>query len=135
MCSIDYCDAPAVYNKETRVARREHHCCECNRIIRVGERYEYVRGLWDHRWDIFKTCRHCLSAGVWLNKVCGGYSHGGLYEELAEHRDEWAWSVTPRWLHTAVACIKRRWAKADSTLMNPMGKPKIPMGMVDEVVA
>ena len=40
-------------------ARKSHKCCECNREIHPGEKYEYVVGKFDGDLYKAKTCDHC----------------------------------------------------------------------------
>lgn len=53
-------DEPAVSVEAWRTAKREHRCCECGDTIKPGERYQHVRGLWEGKWDTFKTCSECV---------------------------------------------------------------------------
>ncbi len=53
-------DSPSVYRKETPRARVAHECIECRTEIPPGDRYELASGLWDGRWDHFKTCGPCV---------------------------------------------------------------------------
>lgn len=86
MC-IDY-DPPQMYREEMRKAAKDHACEECRRIIKRGERYEYVAGRWEDDFNTFKTCAHCVGARSWLLKECAGFVHGGVLEDLEEHRYE-----------------------------------------------
>jgi len=73
-------DEPAVCDVKTRRARREYHCCECHDPIRPGERYEYVHGLWDGRWDTFRPCATCVRI---RSDLCGrGFLYGALSESV-----------------------------------------------------
>jgi len=40
-------------------AHKSHECCECLGTINVGEKYEYVTGLWGTKHDWFRTCLDC----------------------------------------------------------------------------
>ena len=51
--------APSVYSKNHVKARKQHTCCECNRVILPGERYQLFKGCWDGEWDNYKTCGPC----------------------------------------------------------------------------
>jgi hypothetical protein len=58
MCMIDNADGPCiVLHKENRVARKEHYCYECRRIIAVGEKYLHEATLFDGRKETIKVCR------------------------------------------------------------------------------
>jgi hypothetical protein len=72
-----------VSKTENRTARKEHICCECRDKIKVGDKYEYVSGLWDGIWREYKTCRICV-------KIRDDFfSCGFYYGEMSSHlRDE-----------------------------------------------
>ena len=88
MCAYDGDDPATVYRGEQRTARKRHTCSECGRGIMPGERYENVGGLWDGRWQTFKTCAHCREAQRWLIHQCRGFLHGGTLEDVCAHWDE-----------------------------------------------
>ncbi len=51
---------------EEPTARKEHECCECGRIVKIGEKYSYFFGVWQdfdfgaHRFvGAHKTCLEC----------------------------------------------------------------------------
>jgi len=73
---------PDVFSMATRVARKQHVCCECGEYILPGDKYEHVSGCWDGTWDTYKTCGGC----VWMrNRYCsGGWIYGELFEQLEE---------------------------------------------------
>lgn len=80
-------DASKFYKAGTQIARKEHLCSECGRIINKGELYEKAVGKWDGRLDSFKTCNDCLS--VRDNFFCNGFYHEGLWEDLDDHIREY----------------------------------------------
>lgn len=79
-CSYFRCDyeEPSIFRREMRRARKEHRCCECFRVILPGEEYEHDSGLWDGRWDRYKTCLGCSRI---REAFC---SSGCVYGELVE---------------------------------------------------
>ena len=56
---MSYGDAPSVYSCKMQTARKEHTCCECHRTIKIGERYQMFKGIWEGKADRFKTCKQC----------------------------------------------------------------------------
>lgn len=86
MCYCDSYDQPKVYNQFIRTARKEHQCCECRGKIAKGEKYEHVTGLWDDRWDEYKTCSMCKA--LWNLFDCRMFQ--GLSECLHEEQYEFA---------------------------------------------
>lgn len=52
-------DAPSVFRQITRVARKQHSCCECRRPIQAGDKYTYSSGIWDGEPNDFKQCINC----------------------------------------------------------------------------
>jgi hypothetical protein len=84
MCSIDG-DAPDVYRATDHVARVQHKCIECNRVIEPGETYRRAFMVYEGHPDTYKTCTHCQVGQAWLAENCGGFLHHGLIEEMEEH--------------------------------------------------
>lgn len=85
MCTSDDGYNPEFYSRVWKIARISHKCYECRRVIQPKEKYCRVSGKWDYEILVFKTCTHCMKAGEWLDKECGGWPHGGLEDELLTH--------------------------------------------------
>ena len=63
-------------------ARKRHVCCECGEHIEPGERYEYVAGMWEGDFCVYKTCFACLKI---RNLYCpDGFTYGWLRETIWE---------------------------------------------------
>ncbi len=66
--------------KSVHVARKNHLCCECQRIIRPGERYHKFVGKWrdntfsDEYFGEYKTCEACEDDWDKLMAVCDYFS-------------------------------------------------------------
>lgn len=86
MCSIDG-DAPDVYRTANYVARIQHRCSECSRVIYPGERYSSAFMIYEGTPETFRTCTHCQVGQAWLAENCGGFMHHGLIEEMEEHAE------------------------------------------------
>jgi hypothetical protein len=94
--SIDTSESYDDGGHETRVAGIERKCCECNRVIEVGEHYEAAWGgyikyddddneiLYDV--DEYETCVDCES--IVDAFFCHGRLYYGVWEMLNEHLDE-----------------------------------------------
>jgi hypothetical protein len=63
-------------------ARKPHTCEECGRRINIGERYEYVFGVYDGAF-IAHTCSHCVGIRqfVQINIPCFCWAHGNLIDD------------------------------------------------------
>lgn len=79
MCDC-YHDPPEFCEIRKRKARKPHTCAECLRIIKPGERYEAVSGLWDGVFSSFKTCSDCVDLAKAHGVDC--YALGALMDEL-----------------------------------------------------
>ncbi len=86
-----------IFCGKRRIARKEHTCCECGRIIKVGEGYFYFVGLLEDPGDLkfatYKTCAMCESD--WreiLNVFCGDLeavrAYGFLRQAIQEAYDK-----------------------------------------------
>lgn len=84
-CYCDY-EMPSVYSKETRRARKEHKCVECGCIIKPGEQYEYMFGIWWNERSQAKTCQRCLDLREFVetNVPCFCWAHYNLHEDALE---------------------------------------------------
>lgn len=109
MCRADGNDPCDVYDAKWRKAAKQHRCEECRREIHVGERYEYVTGLYDGHWFSAKTCVHCVEARHWLNVVCGGWLHTEVLDELVEHWYE-NWVYHSLAFGRVIVWMRRQWA-------------------------
>ncbi len=115
MCRIDYaddCDGRWIHDLGQRVARKDHACADCGRTIVKGERYTY--GVWLAEGTDFcpvKMCAHCVAAGHWLTRVCGGHFWPGVVEELVEHWDEERHEVGSLALGQLVVLARARWQR------------------------
>jgi hypothetical protein len=79
------CEPNQFERVEYRKDRKVHKCYECDRIIQIGDRYQYYKILYDGRFDTFKTCDDCAKLRDWLNKrtdCCIAF--GELTTELLE---------------------------------------------------
>ncbi len=83
MCS---CEPPEVWNgAKERVARKAHRCCECRRVIAVGERYEFCSGIWDSEPNSYKTCAQCALLRTGAQRfVVDAWDCGPCFMELFE---------------------------------------------------
>lgn len=118
MCRIEYADedgrwlaAPA-----PRKARKRHTCGDCGRFISPGETYTTGTYLCDDYLDPIKMCEHCLAAGHWLNKVCGGHLWPGVVDELREHWHE-EHDLRSVGLARLVISAKRHWLRRNGSLV------------------
>lgn len=131
MCAVDDCEPWVASKQETRRARKPWRCCECGRIIAVGEQHQFLSGRtsdsdgWvEHRW-----CQHCDAAAVWMQVVCNGYLIGGLQEELREH-----WESGYQSLPFARLIAGMRWRWHDGRAAIPTGVAALANEMLAEAV-
>jgi len=84
-CYCDY-EPPAFFDQEDYVARKEHRCCECGRLIRPGERYNRTVGKWDGLFKTFRRCSHCdlVVDSLKTRLPCYCDSFGGLWETIGD---------------------------------------------------
>jgi len=70
-CSIDF------FRKEIRRAAKAHKCCECDKQIEKGERYEYASGKCEGEMWQAKTCLVCAEIADAFS--CEGRMYGGEF--------------------------------------------------------
>jgi len=95
-CACIVCDADEPYDDsghEICVAGTERKCCECARVIELGEQYEAAWGGYfidddENLGDIdeYVTCLDCVS--VIASFFCNGHLFHGVWEMLDDHLDE-----------------------------------------------
>jgi len=85
-CYCDYDEMPKLYNESFVIARKDHKCCECYQQIKKGDEYQVITGLWDERFDRFKTCEKCADLRDALKDVVC-VSIEGLKEEYVNYLD------------------------------------------------
>jgi hypothetical protein len=110
MCSIDYYYQPDFYCSRMVKAKKNHTCQECDRLINIGEKYQYVSGKWGGIISTFKTCSHCVVAQEWMIKNCGYWEHGNLHDEIIEH----ACDYEKMELYRLAVGMRRSWKKFKS---------------------
>ena len=79
-CYSDYgeCgDVPSFSAETWHTARTHHTCCECSETIVTGRRYERAVGVYDGRWETYKTCEPCV-------RIRRDYCYYWIYGELVE---------------------------------------------------
>lgn len=85
------CEMPQVYGCEMPVARKDHRCCECDGVIKKGEKYHRHHGIWEGEANTYKVCLECelirgeVDKNIGDPTECTGF--GELIETVAEIRD------------------------------------------------
>lgn len=78
---------PEFLSTKERIAKKEHRCCECGRIIHPGEKYHYLSGKWhESGFHTFHTCSACDA--ILDAFFCDGNAFGHMKEDLWEHIQE-----------------------------------------------
>lgn len=75
--------APSVHDVTTPIARKHHTCVECGDPIARGTKYEHVKGLWDGRWDTYRTCLSCVE--IRDHFACDGWIYGQIWEDIEQN--------------------------------------------------
>jgi hypothetical protein len=90
MCMVDYGGTGSWLQEPHEVrARKDHRCDNCWRQIVKGESHH--TGVWKESGEdgllAFRYCVFCVTAGWWLDRVCGGHLWGGtaISDDLSEH--------------------------------------------------
>jgi hypothetical protein len=97
MCYCDFEPADA-YRETDRRARKEHRCYECSSVIRRGETYRYMSGVWDGCPGSYAWCSDCArTADAWAeyarangDRCAPCYGYGDLGQAIAEWAHEHA---------------------------------------------
>jgi len=85
------CEMPTVYACDRPTARKEHKCCECQGVIRAGEKYHKHHGIWEGEPETYKVCEDCESlrqradSAIEYKDEMTAFTQ--LYETVFESRD------------------------------------------------
>lgn len=86
MNQMSDCDVPIFYTHKTPKARKEHECCECGGLIKVGERYQSIVGFWEE-FGSYKICQDCHEIRSCIRPE-DPIPYGGLKDEVFYHNNE-----------------------------------------------
>ena len=94
MCFTD-CEQPKVAELTYPKARKRYECCECGSAIDPGEQHECIKGIWEDKWETFRTCMVCAKVKDHAmyelpNDICIPF--GQLYECVGYDYEEEACS-------------------------------------------
>lgn len=81
------CELPSVSTCKTVKARKTYRCCECQHAIVKGESHEVFTGIWEGKWETYRTCVCCAKARcAMLGYLDFGdcIPFGELHERIAE---------------------------------------------------
>lgn len=77
-------ELPSVFEEKRPTAKKEHKCCECGKIIKIGEKYHRVNGCWDGKWHHYNTCIDCNDLRYEFQEDGALPPFGSLWEFAAE---------------------------------------------------
>lgn len=92
------------------VARKEHRCSLCGRMIRVGEQYGRQTNIGDDGLHVWKECGHCRVLANLLDLIDCCDEDGYTSETVLEFDPE---TVAEARL---LALFRKKWTRRDGTL-------------------
>lgn len=83
-------EMPSTFRETRPKARRDHKCCECGGMIRAGEVYRSVWGVWDSEQRTYRTCVDCLGLHDWAESDGGELctTFGNLHVDVLDFMHE-----------------------------------------------
>ena len=78
-----YDEGSEFYNSKMVKARREHRCCECNKIIEKAEVHETVVGKWEGLIQRYRTCALCMEIRTKFGER--GWLFGSVWDDIHEY--------------------------------------------------
>jgi len=114
-------DDPVLYAETYPRARKEHRCSECGVVIERREKYCRSSGLWDGRFETYKTCMVCDDIRQTL--FCGGV-FGDMLADVREYivdsdgqiSSDCLLSMSPGARFKVIVMIDRYWTEQDAIL-------------------
>ena len=52
-------DLPEFYENKKVKAKTHHNCTSCGEVIKKGDSYLSIKGVWGGKWESFKQCENC----------------------------------------------------------------------------
>ena len=101
----------------TPVARREHKCDECFRVIGAGETYSRTAAVWDGDFFTNVACAHCAAAREIVANVDPDYRdyyYGGL---LVTVQETWSDYDVEDGIARLAGCLEAKWRYQSGALM------------------
>lgn len=119
MC-VDVDEPIQIFDETKPVARKQHKCNECRRVIEKGEQYYRMRGMDYYReyWFGYVCCLQCLAATRWLLEVCNGFLYEGVHEDLQEHVEENYYPIRTLSLVRLTNYMGNRWRRKNGDLIS-----------------
>jgi len=119
-CVCDGDDISPYYytRRQIKSAMKPHKCCECRRIIEIGESYERTDANYEGWHYTFKVCCDCIGLREWatISVPCFCWSHESLLENIREMVANVRSEVPGFFFEYGrrVVAIRRRRAKVDT---------------------
>lgn len=76
-------EAPVFYSSKVVTARKQHVCCECNKPIPVGTKYERYTAKWES--DPVITHKTCLICKEIRDVLFCGWTFTSMFDDLDEY--------------------------------------------------
>lgn len=58
------CEIPSCYTQTNPKAIKDHVCVECKGVIKKGEHYQRITGIWEGKGATFKQCTECAELAL-----------------------------------------------------------------------
>lgn len=101
------------------VARKNHECDQCYRVIQPGETYTRGSGMYEGSWFTWRECAHCHQLLQIWNIYEAVFDDGVGPDDICEFEPSGSPSEYPlrfiRWYRHRAQYIKK-WARKDGTL-------------------
>lgn len=93
-----YCtDRAEVYDDSIRKAKKQHRCCACRELIRVGDYYSLTTVIGDGEVSAYKRCCRCQAIHLHLRDVSRSDGNDIWPQERLDCGEEYKahWGVEP----------------------------------------
>ena|ERR1700722_1922760 len=115
MCMVDDYDRVELLRDGNVIARKEHKCRECHRVIKKGETCESYAFKHEGDFDSGYCCIHCCVCKDWLIRECAGYLYSEVEEDLRQHWYEDG--IRTYELGRLIVGMKEKWTTPKGKLM------------------
>jgi len=116
---MHYEDCVEVVRDDTRIARKNHRCSECNEIIKAGNPYQYKFYIYEDSKTSHRTCMDCISVRNLF--FCEGFVFEQMWNDLEDYIFETNGQIlccdirklTPKATGRVFRMIEKRWKQLD----------------------
>lgn len=93
------------FQEQNIVAKKEHLCCECGKIIKIGELYRREGGKIDGDFETFKLCLDCVNI---RDIFFCNFTYGEVWNDLRQWLIDGNFEIPGDWMVALIPSARDR---------------------------